>query len=137
MPKIYLVSDATDVLEDVSSALEYVSQEITTFHSGTELLAACRAASPDLAVIDMQIGTMGGMAIAMDLHLEESGGRLPHVPVLLLLDRRADVFLALRSQSEGYVIKPLDPLRVAEAAAAVLRDGSYKDPSYRPAEVQN
>ena len=48
-------------------------------------------------MLDLQIGNMGGMAACMALHLEESGGRLPHLPVLMLLDRQADVFLARRS----------------------------------------
>ena len=43
--------------------------------------------APHLVVLDMQIGNMGGMAACMALHLEESGGRLPHLPVLMLLDR--------------------------------------------------
>ena len=56
---------------------------------------------------------MGGMATCMDLRLEESGGRLPHVPVLMLLDRRADVFLARRAGADGWVVKPLDSIRLA------------------------
>jgi hypothetical protein len=46
-------------------------------------------------VLDLQIGNMGGIAVAIDLHLEESGGRLPR-SILLLLDREADRFLARR-----------------------------------------
>ena len=48
---------------------------------------------PDLVILDMQIGNMGGIAVAIDLRLEESAGRLPDVPILLLLDREADRFL--------------------------------------------
>ena len=42
---------------------------------------------PDLVVLDLQIGNMGGIAVAIDLRLEEAAGRLPEVPILLLLDR--------------------------------------------------
>ena len=68
--------------------------------------------TPDLAVLDLQVGSMGGMAIAMALRLDESGGLLPHVKVLMLLDRVADVYLAQRSGAEGWLIKPLDALRL-------------------------
>ena len=37
----------------------------------------------------------------------------PHVPVLMLLDRVADVHLARRSGAEGWIVKPLDPLRLS------------------------
>ena len=42
---------------------------------------------PDLVVLDMQIGNMGGLAIAIDLRLEEGAHRLPYVPVLSLGSR--------------------------------------------------
>ena len=35
----------------------------------------------------------------------------------MLLDRRADVYLARRSGAEGWLIKPLDPLRLKRARA--------------------
>jgi DNA-binding response OmpR family regulator len=56
----------------------------------------------------MQIGNMGGMAVSRDLRLEESGGRLGHVPILLLLDREADRFLARQSTADAMLCKPVD-----------------------------
>ncbi len=86
-------------------------------------------------VLDLQIGNMGAMATCMDLRLEESGGRVPHVPVLFLLDRRADVFLARRAEADGWVIKPLDPIRLRKAIRTILAGGRYEDASYRPFTV--
>ena len=63
---------------------------------------------PDLVIVDLQIANMGGMAVSIDLRLEESGGRLPHVPILLLLDREADKFLARRSTADAMLVKPID-----------------------------
>jgi DNA-binding response OmpR family regulator len=60
-------------------------------------------------VVDLQIGNMGGMAVSIDLRLEEYADRLPHVPVLLLLDREADRFLARSSQADAVLVKPFDP----------------------------
>ena len=89
----------------------------------------------DLAIVDMQIGTMGGVAVALDLRLEVDAGRLEAVPVLLLLDRRADVFLARRSGVEGWLVKPLDPLRVRRAVRAVLAGEPWYDTSLAPDPV--
>ena len=83
--------------------------------------------TPDLAVLDLQIGSMGGMAIAMALRLDESGGLLPHVKVLMLLDRVADVHLAQRSGAEGWLIKPLDALRLKRASLAVANDEIFQE----------
>lgn len=83
-------------------------------------------------ILDLQIGNMGAMATCLDLRLEESGGRLDHIPVLMLLDRRPDVFLARRSEAEGWLVKPLDPIRLRKAIRALLAGGTYHDESYRP-----
>jgi DNA-binding response OmpR family regulator len=38
----------------------------------------------------------------------------------MLLDRRADVHLAKRCAADGYLVKPLDPLKLKLAARAIL-----------------
>jgi DNA-binding NarL/FixJ family response regulator len=53
----------------------------------------------------------------------------------MLLDRRPDVFLARRSGAEGWVVKPLDPIRLRRAVAALLDGGTYHDESYAPLSV--
>ena len=83
--------------------------------------------TPDLAIFDLQIGSMGGMAVTMSLRLDESAGNAPHVPVLMLLDRIADVHLARRCNAEGWLIKPLDSLRLKRAAKALLAGGTYTE----------
>ena len=81
----------------------------------------------DVAIFDLQIGSMGGMAVTMSMRLDESSGRLPHVPVVMLLDRIADVHLAKRSGADGWLVKPLDPLRLRRAVRAVLRGDGYHE----------
>jgi len=79
---------------------------------------------------------MGGMAICMELRHEESYGAAEPVAVLMLLDRRPDVFLARRSGAEGFLVKPLDPQRLRNAVRALLRGEEYEDESLRPATVR-
>ena len=51
----------------------------------------------------MDHGSMGGMAITMDLRLDYSSGALPNIPILMLLDREADVHMARRSGANGWM----------------------------------
>ena len=90
----------------------------------------------DLVIADMQIGSMGAMAICLELRHLESYGAAEPVSVLMLLDRRPDVFLARRSGAEGFVVKPLDPQRMRAAVRALLRGEGYEDDSLRPATVR-
>ncbi|HVE47606.1 MAG TPA: response regulator [Acidimicrobiales bacterium] len=136
MPDIVVASDEEWVLDEVRSAVSGVPDARTReVDSGFSVLTAVKQTLPDLVVVDMQIGNMGGMAVCLDLRLEESGGRIGHVPVLMLLDRRADVFLARRSGAEGWLVKPLDPMRLRKAIRALLAGETYHDESYKPAPV--
>lgn len=132
MPDVVVVSDSASVIAEVRAALEDDETTIREVHAGELVRAAVDEAPPDLVVTDMQVGNMGGVAICLDLRLEESGGRLPHIPVIVLVDRRPDVFLARRSEAEGWLVKPFDSLRLRRAAAAVLAGGTYHDESYKP-----
>ncbi len=131
-----LAADESWVREDVRSVLSsWPDLTVREVASGPEVLAAAQEQLPDLAVLDLQIGNMGAMAVCLDLRLEEGAGRLGHVPVLMLLDRRADVFLARRSDAEGWLVKPLDPLRLRRAVTELLEGRTYHDDSYQPAPV--
>ncbi len=90
---------------------------------------------PDLAILDMQIGSMGAVATCLDLHLEAGAGRLPPVPALILLDRRADVFLARQCGAEGWLLKPIDPLRLGKAVETLLGGSRFEDETHRPLTV--
>jgi DNA-binding response OmpR family regulator len=133
VPHILVASDSAAVREEVISFLSSHDTVVTAVTSGSAVAPAIRANPPDLVVLDLQIGNMGGMATCLDLRLEESGGRLPHAGVLMLLDRRADVFLARRAAADGWVVKPLDPIRLRRAITEVLAGRSYHDTSYQPA----
>ncbi|MBV8986749.1 MAG: response regulator transcription factor [Acidimicrobiia bacterium] len=135
MATVLIASDANWVVEEVTAALSSVDDAVRVVSRGRDVLPAVADHAPDLAVIDLQIGRMGGMATCLDLRLEEGAGRLPHVPVLMLLDRRPDVFLARRAQAEGWLIKPLDALRVRKAITTILGGGTYEDDAYRPVTV--
>ena len=135
MADLLVVSDSPTVREEVKASIPNSSYAVRELTRGAEVVAAVRQATPDLIVLDSQIGAMGGMATCLELHLEEGAGRLPHVPVLMLVDRRADVFLARRSAAEGWLVKPLDAMRTNRAIAALLAGRTYEDASYRPVTV--
>ncbi len=117
---ILLAADASYVVDEVVAALSGPDTSFTVVRNGRHVAEAVRRRQPDLAILDLQIGSMGGMAVTMALRLDESSGLLPRVPVLMLLDRRADLHLAKRSAADGWVVKPLDALTLQRAVAAIL-----------------
>jgi DNA-binding response OmpR family regulator len=127
VPRVLLATDADWIHEEVDAALAGDDIEVLRIHEGVEVLPATHELSPDLVVLDLQIGNMGGMAACMNLRLDESVDRLPHVPVLMLLDRDVDVFLASRCEADGWLVKPLDAFRLVRAATALLGGGTWTE----------
>lgn len=132
MRTIVVASDAPSVRAEVVAVVGEPGTDIVEVNTGHAVVRAVDEHEPDLVVVDLQMGNMGGMAVCLELRLEESYGNLPHVPVLMLLDRRADVFLARRSGAEGWIVKPLDPIRLRRATAALLAGESFHDESFQP-----
>ena len=124
---ILVAADADYVLSEVTSALGGPDVSFTICRNGRDVSDVVEARTPDLVVLDLQIGSMGGMAVTMALRLDESSGTLDHVNVLMLLDRRADIHLAKRCAADGYLVKPLNPLSLKRSAKAILTRGPAAD----------
>lgn len=135
MQTIVVASDAPSVRAEVGAVIGEPGTELIQVSSGAQVAPAVAEHHPDLVVVDLQMDSMGGMAVCLELRLEESYGNLPSVPVLMLLDRRADVFLAKRSGAEGWLVKPLDPIRIRRATTALLAGETYHDESFQPVSV--
>ncbi len=117
---ILVATDADYVLHDVTAALGGPDVSFTVCRNGRDVAGVVKQRTPDLVVLDLQIGSMGAMAVTMSLRLDESSGGLPHVKILMLLDRAADIHLAKRCAADAYLIKPLNPLSLNRAARAIL-----------------
>ena len=122
-----IATDADAVAEEVEAALVDAETTVERVRTGAEVTVAVDRLEPDLVVLDMQIGSMGAIAVAKALAAESTMGRLPQVATLLLLDREADTFLANRADADGWLIKPLDAFRLRRAAQAVLAGEDYAE----------
>lgn len=124
---VILATDADWLVDEVVAALGDSDTSFTVCREGRLVAGLVKEKNPDLVILDMQIGTMGAIAVTMDLRLDESAGTLPHVPIMILLDRDVDVHLARRSGSDGWLIKPLDALRLRRASRAIAGGGCYAE----------
>ena len=103
MSDILVVADETWVLNDVRASLpgpRYTLHEVT---DPREVVERMSELAPDAVIVDLQIGSMGGMAVTRAIRNGVSGSA---PPVILLLDRDADAFLAGRSGATAWVRKP-------------------------------
>jgi DNA-binding response OmpR family regulator len=117
---IVVAADAKWVRDLVKSACTGPGQWVVEITRGQDVRDVVGKQQPDLVVLDMQIGNMGGVAVAIDLRLESSAGRIPDTSILLLLDREADRFLAKRADADAELVKPVDPGTLRRAVDALL-----------------
>ena len=130
---ILLATDADWIVDEVTAALGGPDTSFTVCRDGRSVSDVVAERQPDLVITDLQVGSMGGMAISLALRNDESVGTAPRVPILMLLDRRADVYLAQRSHADAWLIKPLDALRLQRAAlAAIEGDGIFEGVPVEP-----
>jgi len=108
MAKVVVAADGKWIRDQVRTALASSATQVVEVTRGQDVRVAVAEHAPDLVVLDMQIGNMGGVASAIDLHLEADAGRVPDTKILLLLDREADKFLAKRAAADAELVKPLD-----------------------------
>jgi len=137
MARVLVVSDLASLRRSVRSTIEGPDVEVIEAATGREAVAVAIDDEVDLAVVDLQIASMGGIAITHELRNEETANTGCHIPVLLLLDRRPDVFLARRAGAEGFCIKPLEPARLRRAVRALLGGGTFEDDAWRPVTVRS
>ena len=135
MPDVVIAADSQAIFDEIRSVVEDPETSVRWVRRGEDVREEINHRPADLIVADMQIGTMGGIAVALDVQLESDAGRLDPCPVLLILDRRPDVFMARRSGAEGWIVKPLDPLRLRSAVSALLAGGTWHDASFTPQPV--
>ncbi|MGH3664769.1 MAG: hypothetical protein ACRDU8_01535, partial [Egibacteraceae bacterium] len=119
--RVLLVSDNPRVRLQVQTAL-----------LGTEGLDVLPVATPqravailddgerfDVVVGDNDTAPTGGFYLAREVKAREKMGRdVP--PVVLLLERRQDVYLSNWSQADAYVLKPVDPFDFAQVLDALV-----------------
>ena len=91
--------------------------EAATF---AEVLNAVDAGEMDLAVLDGEAQPTGGMGVCRQLKNESADPP----PVIVVVRRADDHWLATWSQADAVMVQPMDPVTAAETVATVLRERS-------------
>lgn len=117
---VLLATDSDTIYDEVDAALASSTVTVLRIRAGRDVVPTIQAKDPDVVLIDLQIGNMGGVAACIAVRQEEATDRLERRPVALLLDRYADIFLAEEARPDGWLIKPLDALRLRRLTNRLL-----------------
>jgi DNA-binding response OmpR family regulator len=129
VPDVLIATDADWIFDEVAAALTDEGTDVMRVRAGKEVREAVHRVQPGLVVLDLQIGNMGGIATAISLQQDAESDSAPPAPILLLLDRPADVPMAHRTGVQGWLVKPLDAFRLRRAARSLAVGDTYFEPS--------
>lgn len=117
MPKLLLVADADWVVNEVKAALGVGDWEIELLDDPAPAAEKVTTGYYHAMVVDMQVGSMGGMAVIRAIRQATEGRHRPRL--VLLLDRVADRFIARRSGADAAVLKPIRAAGLRRALGAM------------------
>lgn len=123
LPRILVYSDDRTTREQVRLAIgrrpaaDLPKVEILECATPPAVVKEMHSGGVDLAVLDGEAVPYGGMGLARQL--KDEIYRCP--PVLLLIGRRDDAWLATWSLADAVLPHPIEPMALADAVADLLR----------------
>jgi DNA-binding response OmpR family regulator len=123
MSKLVVVADAPWVINEVKAALAANGWQFTEVADPRQVVEVVEATDPDAVIVDLQVGSMGGMAVTRAIRQ----GVDPRPRIVMLLDRYADRFLAKRAGADAAVVKPIDGSQLRWALAPGADSGEEEE----------
>ncbi|WP_181777008.1 response regulator [Amycolatopsis pittospori] len=126
--RVLIVDDQALFREALATLLE-VQPEIDVVGEaadGEQAVRLCAELRPDVALMDLRMPVLDGIAATTRLRAEQPGVR---VLALTTFDDDEDVFAALRAGAVGYLLKDVSSTRLVEALVAAQRGESVLQPS--------
>ncbi|MHB0927410.1 MAG: hypothetical protein ACYC3W_00580 [Candidatus Nanopelagicales bacterium] len=121
--KVMVFSDDASIRSQVRAALgtsvarELPGLEFLEVATEPVVMRTLDAGGVDLVILDGEAHPAGGLGICRQI--KDEIFKAP--PVIVLIGRPADGWLATWSHADGVVPQPIDPVVLAETAAALLR----------------
>ena len=119
-PRILIVDDNPTNVKVLATRLGAEGYEIVTAADGEEGLAAARAQTPDLILLDVMMPKLDGFEVCRRLRADASYPFTPIIMVTAMADSR-DVVAGLEAGGDEYLTKPVDHAALAARVRSMLR----------------
>jgi NarL family two-component system response regulator LiaR len=124
-PRVVIVEDHALTRAGLRTALEKAVEIAGEAPDGIVGWKTISEQRPDVAVIDIGLPGMDGIALTQRVRAE-----LPntHVVILTMIDFEDEVLAALAAGADAYCLKSSDPQSLVEAVRIAAEGGAYFDP---------
>ncbi len=118
--RVLVVDDIPANVKLLEARLTAEYFDVATALSGAEALAACRAATPDIVLLDVMMPGMDGFEVCRRLKADP---RTMHVPVIMVtaLDQIADRIKGLEAGADDFLTKPVNDIALVTRVKSLIR----------------
>jgi NtrC-family two-component system response regulator AlgB len=116
-PQILVIDDDESIRRTLRLCLESGDYSVSLAASGEAGLALAKKQPPDLALVDLRLGGMDGLAVTRALSQEAPGAQVIIMTAYATIDNAVE---AMRAGASDYLAKPFTPAAVKHVVARVL-----------------
>jgi len=116
-PQILVIDDDESIRRTLRLCLESGDYSVSLAGSGEAGLALAKKQPPDLALVDLRLGGMDGLAVTRALSQEAPGAQVIIMTAYATIDNAVE---AMRAGASDYLAKPFTPAAVKHVVARVL-----------------
>ncbi len=122
-PQILVIDDDEAIRRTLKLCLESADYAVSLASSGEQGIAQARKQPPDLAIVDLRLGGMDGLAVTRALGQEAPGAQVIIMTAYATIDNAVE---AMRAGASDYLAKPFTPAAVKHIVARVLESGRMR-----------
>src|SRR3954452_14698139 len=115
--RVLVVDDEESIRRMLRLCLEGAGYRVTLAPSGEAAVAAARRAPPDLALVDLRLGGMDGIAVTRSLAHDAPTTSVVLMTAYATIDNAVD---AMRAGAVDYLPKPFTPAQVLHVVQKAL-----------------
>ncbi|HEX3849724.1 MAG TPA: sigma-54 dependent transcriptional regulator [Polyangiaceae bacterium] len=122
-PQILVIDDDESIRRTLRLCLEAANYSVSMAASGEAGLALAKKQPPDLALVDLRLGGMDGLAVTRALSQEAPGAQVVIMTAYATIDNAVE---AMRAGAADYLAKPFTPAAVKHVVARVLESARMR-----------
>jgi NtrC-family two-component system response regulator AlgB len=122
-PLILVIDDDESIRRTLRLCLESADYSVALASSGEAGIALAKKQPPDLALVDLRLGGMDGLAVSRALAQEAPGAQVVIMTAYATIDNAVE---AMRAGAADYLAKPFTPAAVKHVVARVLDSGRMR-----------
>ncbi|MDF1762000.1 MAG: twitching motility response regulator PilH [Oleibacter sp.] len=124
MARILVVDDSPTEIQAFRSILERNSHEVLTADNGADGVAMARQELPDLVLMDIVMPGLNGFQATRQLTRNPDTAHIP-VVIVTTKDQETDRVWGKRQGARGYLVKPVDEMRLIQEISALINEEAH------------